>query len=279
MTLFSDRESKTVIEILATFDPVSKEAVNGWYNESIEMFLSTFQLKSHKEKIELIQKERKLIFDTLEDKTIIGFTHILYKNANQANDLFLKAISFSPNIKEQMPTEMRAMGESIINTATDLANNSESISLSDIEQLLTFITSETSPVPILAKYITAERPIRSIITGAFYLHYNKEFLIYLNGMLDELENPQLTISNQITTEKIEWLGTQKQLAELFVELENKGWIKEKKAELIKYYFTKSDSIQQILKPAQDIKTKKANYDGIYTPNYKASFIDIKPNKS
>lgn len=80
-------------------------------------------------------------------------------------------------------------------------------------------------------------------------------------------------------EKIEWLGTQKQLGELFLELERKGWIKEKKVSLIENYFTKSNSMSQVLKPSQDTGTKQKLYSGIYTKNYKPVFADIKINIS
>lgn len=76
--------------------------------------------------------------------------------------------------------------------------------------------------------------------------------------------------------KIQWQGTQKELAELFIELRNKGWIKEINSDLIQRYFAKSETIKQVLKPSKD-KTGTANYDGVYTKTYKPSFDLIKSN--
>jgi hypothetical protein len=78
-------------------------------------------------------------------------------------------------------------------------------------------------------------------------------------------------------QRIEWKGTQKQLAELFIELEKNGWIEEKNVQVTKDCFTMSNSFQQPLKPNQDAKTKENTYSEIYTPYYKPAFADIKPN--
>lgn len=89
--------------------------------------------------------------------------------------------------------------------------------------------------------------------------------------------PQNVIEMSEDFEKIEWLGNQKQLAELFIELHQKGWIGEIPTKLIKQYFTKSDSIHQILKPSQDPKTKEKKYEGTYTKSYKPRFDAIRQN--
>lgn len=54
--------------------------------------------------------------------------------------------------------------------------------------------------------------------------------------------------------KIQWLGTQKELAELFVELKRKGWIENIENETIQDCFTESKSVPQYLKPGTDTKT-------------------------
>ena len=77
---------------------------------------------------------------------------------------------------------------------------------------------------------------------------------------------------------IRWLGTQKQLAELLVELEKKGWIEKPTYDTIKATFTNSNSIQQVLKPSQNSKTKEKTYEHIYTAKYTPSFYGIKENK-
>ena len=85
--------------------------------------------------------------------------------------------------------------------------------------------------------------------------------------------------NNILLNKIQWRGTQKQLAELFVELQKKGWIEKPDYETIRQAFTKSKTINQVMKPTQDKKTKQKDYEGIYTPNYEPCFFGIKENAS
>lgn len=91
--------------------------------------------------------------------------------------------------------------------------------------------------------------------------------------LEKSENsPQPNFKN-----KIQWLGTQKQLAELFIELEKKGWIERIEAKTIKACFTNSHSIQQPLKPITDSKTYQKTYDQVYTSQYIPSFFAIRAN--
>lgn len=77
------------------------------------------------------------------------------------------------------------------------------------------------------------------------------------------------------SQKMVWLGTQKELAELFVELKKREWIKEINYKAIQASFTNSKTIAQILKPATDPKTKIDTFDQIYTSNYKPKFFAIK----
>jgi hypothetical protein len=75
--------------------------------------------------------------------------------------------------------------------------------------------------------------------------------------------------------KIEWLGTQKELGELFITLKQKGWIKDFTPKFIKNNFTKSDTIDQILKPS--LNNEKGNYEGIYTKSYRPKYDTIREN--
>ncbi|XWW47050.1 hypothetical protein JYG30_06270 [Fibrella sp. USSR17] len=76
--------------------------------------------------------------------------------------------------------------------------------------------------------------------------------------------------------QIEWLGSQKQLGDLFVTLVDKGWIAEIPAyQTIKAAFTQSSSIEQILKPSRDKKLGIAEYEQIYTSSYRSPFDKIK----
>ena len=77
--------------------------------------------------------------------------------------------------------------------------------------------------------------------------------------------------------KIEWQGNQKQLAELFIELRNKGWIDSFAVMAIQNSFTHSDSIDQLLlKPTYDEPTKNDPvFEKVYTKNYAPKFDNIR----
>lgn len=79
-------------------------------------------------------------------------------------------------------------------------------------------------------------------------------------------------------EKIVWNGTQKELAELFIELKRKDFIDAWNVETLKACFTNSNTIEQVLKPIQDAKTKEDTYEQVYTTKYKAKFYGMKNRK-
>lgn len=105
-------------------------------------------------------------------------------------------------------------------------------------------------------------------------HFELAYLDYLNEKKREI---QITDTPNVNMEKIEWLGTQGQLGELFVELKEKGWISEHNAKTISCAYTNSNTINQILQPGTDTKAGyKKTYPKIYTKRYKPVFSEIKP---
>ncbi|RDB02395.1 hypothetical protein DVG78_29110 [Runella aurantiaca] len=127
----------------------------------------------------------------------------------------------------------------------------------------------------LQQFIIAKAP------GAIEYHYE---LLYINSLIElkkaAIDQLNKTQSIQVTNnslEKIEWRGTQKELAELFIELKRKKFINQIPTKLIKAYFTQSNSIEQPLSPCTDKKTKIDMYDKLYSEEYEPHFENIKSN--
>ncbi len=100
----------------------------------------------------------------------------------------------------------------------------------------------------------------------------------LKRRMEELQPAQTeAMQNPKPINQIQWLGTQKELAELFIRLKEKGWISGFEYETIKACFTNSNSIQQVLKPGQDPKTKQATFDQVFTKDYTSQFHGIQQN--
>lgn len=76
------------------------------------------------------------------------------------------------------------------------------------------------------------------------------------------------------SDKINWLGTQKNLAELFIELKEKSWIEEIDPDKVKKSFTKSNSIEQLFILSYDRDEKKHVFDKVYTESYRPKFHNI-----
>ena len=109
---------------------------------------------------------------------------------------------------------------------------------------------------------------------------------YIEDVQEENENTTPLLQTKIdskeallqaSSKKIKWMGTQKELGELFIELSRKGWIDEINSDLIQNYFSDSNTIKQVLKPSKD-KNGMANYDGVYTKAYKPKFDLIRLNE-
>ena len=99
-----------------------------------------------------------------------------------------------------------------------------------------------------------------------------------NELLNLVDRKRKAGNKESTLKKIEWLGSQKELGELFIILKKKGWIHNFEYSTIKACFTKSNSIHQILKPDQDKKEPyDLNYPQVYTSNYSPQFFGIKEN--
>lgn len=110
--------------------------------------------------------------------------------------------------------------------------------------------------------------------------YEKRIL-YLQGLIDDLQEPEPTEQKDEPKKpfaKIQWLGTQRQLAELLIVLKKKGWIEKFEYETIKNCFTESDSIQQYLKPGKD-ERGEATYPEVFKPGFDERFYGIKKNES
>lgn len=116
-------------------------------------------------------------------------------------------------------------------------------------------------VPFRNDFETAKKLIAQLIEN---IQQERE------GNIPTFLNTTATNTVNKSLPKIEWLGTQKQLGELFIELKGKGWIKDINTDLIQNYFSKSETIKQVLKPSND-KLGNANYDGVFTKAYKPKF--------
>ncbi|GHA61672.1 hypothetical protein [Pontibacter akesuensis] len=90
---------------------------------------------------------------------------------------------------------------------------------------------------------------------------------------DTRETESLHVPLDVTAlglNKFEWLGTQKELAEMHIELKRKGWIKEIEHRTISAAYTKGDTIRQLVKPSRGFV-----YPDVYTTAYRPKFDGIK----
>jgi hypothetical protein len=100
----------------------------------------------------------------------------------------------------------------------------------------------------------------------------EQIISHVQGLLDEMEEPA-PIHKPLTP--IRWKGTQKQLAELFIELKQKGWIEGFEYATIKACFNNANSIDQYLRPDLDKHTNEPQYLKVYTSEYDPKFYGIK----
>ena len=109
-----------------------------------------------------------------------------------------------------------------------------------------------------------------------------EYRISRIESLIEMEIPAPAIATTTnagtTTKKIQWLGTQKELAELFIYLKAKGWIADFEPETIKQCFTKANTIQQLFKPGTYTDALGGTFEQVFTLEYESKFHAIFRNQ-
>ncbi len=103
--------------------------------------------------------------------------------------------------------------------------NSEEIILMNLLKLYRSILLDNSKQLCIFWGITLTKKISDIVTNIL-IDFIEQRLIVLNPKieLENIPNKMTYIDNKL--KQIEWLGTQQELCELFVELENKKWIPE-----------------------------------------------------
>lgn len=109
---------------------------------------------------------------------------------------------------------------------------------------------------------------------------------YINRLIEDttprpVEDKSLSAGAQDpvkkSSNKIQWLGTQKELAELFIWLKAKGWITDFEPETIKECFTNTNTIQQYLKPGDYTDELGGTYDQVFTAEYAPKFHGVLTN--
>lgn len=96
-----------------------------------------------------------------------------------------------------------------------------------------------------------------------------------HGLPNFSNNPPAPLHK--TADKIQWLGTQKEMAELFIRLKAKGWIADFEPETIKDCFTNANTIHQYLKPGEYTEDLGGTFEQVFTPEYSPKFHGISPN--
>lgn len=272
-----------IIALLIEAMPDVNNAIEAYNTTRIDSFTKALDNRIDKdEKKKFIKSAFDEIRDDLENDSLSKayeyFTPDSPNSANKAMAFFTQLKSLTPFIPKDIRKYL-----AVITPKINTAFNSDTPLSHD-----TFLKDILNPVPDIEKYspllkgiISEENASEKFLASLIIIHYNKQYLNYLKAQYNELENEPIALPEKInsTMEKLEWLGTQKELGELFVELLRKGWIKEIDSATIKQCFTNTNTIEQVLKPSQDSKTKENSYEGIFTPKYKPSFSEIKPKKT
>lgn len=164
----------------------------------------------------------------------------------------------------------------------------EKILLIHLKRYSEILNSDTLQIDFL-KGITLSKKLSDLILEIY--------IRFINMRLDLLnpDSAKVVIKRNQTLTKILWKGEQKDLLELFVELQLKGWIEEFKygeikktsdsiCNLFDLTLTKKgegsdpeNSFYQILKGVQNSKTKKREYDEILKNEKERKFSKIREN--
>ena len=229
------------------------------------------------EKLTFIQTELNRVREVVEKDHINTIYNLFLLPINDFKSLSSKNVKGLPDLLASVTqVDQTDTNNKDLSGLFKMFEGGDVDSLGGLHSMTSQILNLGIEIPFFEQMVDAKNPLKALNAAILAVHYQKKYIKFL---IDKLGEIKATEKSTGYLEKIEWLGSQKELAELFVELEKKGWIKEKKVGLIKTYFTKSNTIEQTLKPSQDKFDYKNLYSGIYTNSYTPSFGDIKPNKS
>jgi hypothetical protein len=231
----------------------------------------------HLEKLNYLQSVIAQVINDLERVSLSPFTQALSSKfgdlINSGNRL-IQAKAPLTNVMSGKDAEMMKAMSKILESLFTTESSELGEELKEAMKMLDdLINDGTDELPAI---VNSKNPQEAYITIMISVLYKQKFLEFLNEKYLSLKAEGNT--TVFSSEPIEWLGTQKQLAELFIELEKKGWINKPGTKQIQAAFTKSNTIDQILKPSQNKVTKLFDYEGVYTTNYNPVFASIKPNK-
>lgn len=266
---------KSLLELLSV-NPEIKSITN--YYESInqtkkkDIQIAVWSRVDNTEKINYLKNKIESIRVRLENDMI----KLIHTQFSQPLYQIIKAAKTYTNSKDSMKFILSDSSQFESNEFYELIKKSffeeNKLNSDDFNNLISILEKQGDESKMLVAALKSDDFMTSFMTMIYYIDYEYKFLGFLKKTIAEITNPQIVqIKNHL--EKIEWLGTQKELGELFVELKSKGWINEIKKDLITKYFTKADSISEVLKPATD-KGGKPTYERIYTKAYKKAFNNI-----
>lgn len=135
-------------------------------------------------------------------------------------------------------------------------------------------------------------PLIKMVNGRSYLYYRlkeddslettyRYFVEWyaLSQLKNELSSNSEKNNTETIIKKIEWNGTQKELADFCITMTNQGWFdKLPEPDTLKAVFTKSNSIEQLLKPSRDSEIGQPSFEKIYAKRYESPFSKIEINK-
>lgn len=167
--------------------------------------------------------------------------------------------------------------------------NEEKLLINHLNKYYEILQSNTKQIQFL-RGIVLNKVISDLILKIYtrFIHLR---LSIINPKIFAFENEP----HEIQTSKLVWLGSQKELCELFIQLQEKEWIEEIKygkinktakaiCNLFDLTLTQRDSnsdiensFYQILKGKNNHKTKRREYDDVFGNKYKFSFKGIRKN--
>ena len=263
-----------------------------WYEQE------TSQIKRKLERCVTLEQKKNYLQSKLEEQEILFEEHEYFDFIEEFSESPLSdLIGKIQKIKDGFEKTSRWMNMdeeeksymSILSEIPDEIPSDDVFQNLTLQKIRTVIITKPSLHKIFTKIMSFKRgkvPISKFVLDIIRDIFDVYFQAKINTLVRDEYQKLLPMSdyqlaevveifNELPYPKIEWQATQKELAELFLELKRKGFISEIPTKLIKQYFTKSNTIEQVLKPVQDPKTKDNSYEGIYTSAYRPRFDTIR----
>ena len=183
----------TILEMILAIFPDITKSFKTLYETNIKAYDSKIQDRGLKGKIKFTLDEIDRVTKNIESEQLREVYSVLNSTLKDFEQQSSDIIKPMADLKAILPEKYKFLGEEdLINLVSTGFTGSEE-QINRLPRVFDQIGGVYEPDSFMATTIKSENPILGLLSGIIFIHYEKEFLKYLNAKLIELQTPPIEI--------------------------------------------------------------------------------------